>query len=128
MSTEMTNPLVSVIMSVFNEERYVRAAIESILEQTYQNFELIIVDDYSTDRSLEICASIEDPRVRIYSKTDEPRRLAASRNIAIRMAQELRSDSTVEVSNRDKVSMLVLFSVSEQYFLLREALGLQIKV
>ncbi len=83
----MTNPLVSVIMPVFNEERYVRAAIESILEQTYQNLELIIVDDYSTDRSLEICASIGDPRIRLYSKAGEPRYMAASRNIAIRMAR-----------------------------------------
>ena len=61
MSTEMTNPLVSVFMPMFNEERYIRTAVESILEQTHQNLELIIIDDYSTDRSLEICASIGDP-------------------------------------------------------------------
>ena len=83
----MTNPLVSVIMPMFNEERYVRAAIESILEQTYQNLELIIVDDYSTDRSLEICASIGDPRIRLHSKAGEPRYMATSRNIAIQMAR-----------------------------------------
>jgi glycosyltransferase involved in cell wall biosynthesis len=47
-------PLVSVIMPVYNAERYVAAAIESILQQTYQEFELIVVDDASTDSSASI--------------------------------------------------------------------------
>lgn len=74
-------------MSFFNEEAYVHAAIESVLAQTYEEFELIIIDDYSTDNSLEICKGFADPRIRIYCKTSEPRYLAASRNIAIRMAK-----------------------------------------
>lgn len=47
-------PLVSVVMPVYNYETYVEEAIKSILNQTYSNFEFIIVDDASTDRSLEI--------------------------------------------------------------------------
>jgi glycosyltransferase involved in cell wall biosynthesis len=74
-------------MSVYNEEQFVQDAIQSILDQTYANFELIIIDDYSTDKSLEICKSFKDSRIRIYSKTNEPRHLAASRNIAIGMAK-----------------------------------------
>ena len=80
-------PLVSVVMSVLNEERYVRSAIESILNQTYERLELIVIDDYSTDRSVDICRSIRDPRIRIHVKTTEPKRLAASRNIGVRMAR-----------------------------------------
>jgi len=83
----MKKPLVSVIMSVFNEQQYLTNAIESILSQTFSDFELIIIDDYSTDDSLQICKKFKDPRIRIYSKTDEPRGLAASRNIAINMAR-----------------------------------------
>jgi glycosyltransferase involved in cell wall biosynthesis len=83
----MTTPLVSVIMSVYNEEAYVRDAIESILEQTYHKLELIIIDDYSTDRSVEICSSVKDARVRVYKKVSEPRYLASSRNIGVRIAQ-----------------------------------------
>lgn len=49
-------------------------------------------------------------------------------DVAIRMAQERKSDTTVEIDNRDKIKAIVLFSVSEEYFRLREALGLQIQV
>jgi glycosyltransferase involved in cell wall biosynthesis len=80
-------PLVSVIMCMYNEEKYVGDAIDSILNQTYKNFELIIVDDYSTDKSVQICKTFKDDRIRIYTKTGEPRYPACSRNIAIRMAR-----------------------------------------
>jgi len=80
-------PLVTVITSFYNEEAHISAAIDSILRQTYANFEFILVDDYSTDRSLEICRSFRDPRIRVHVKTDEPKYLAASRNIGVRMAK-----------------------------------------
>lgn len=57
--------LVSVVMAVFNGEKYLRAAIGSILWQTMGNFELIIVDDGSTDQSLAIAGSYHDARIRI---------------------------------------------------------------
>lgn len=83
----MNKPLVTVIMSVYNEKQFVQDAIQSILDQTYRNFELIIIDDYSTDRSLEICQSFNDSRIRIHVKKEETRYLAASRNIGVRMAK-----------------------------------------
>lgn len=58
-------PKISVVMPVFNAERYVAEAIESVLRQTYGNFELIVVDDASTDRSREMVARFADPRVRM---------------------------------------------------------------
>ena len=48
-------PLISIIMPCYNAEEYVSDAINSVLEQTYGNVELIIIDDGSTDNSLEIC-------------------------------------------------------------------------
>lgn len=60
-------PLISVLMPVFNAERYIEGSIESILQQTFHNFELIIVDDCSTDKSWEIIQKYarNDKRVKI---------------------------------------------------------------
>ncbi len=59
-------PLISVIMSNYNtSEEYLRASVESVLSQNYENFEFIIVDDCSTDNSLEIIKSYTDKRITI---------------------------------------------------------------
>lgn len=61
-------PTVSVGLAVYNEERYVRSAVESILAQTYEDFELIISDNASADRSYQVCEEYaqSDSRVRLY--------------------------------------------------------------
>lgn len=58
-------PNLSVLMPVYNASRYLRVAIESILSQTYTDFELIIIHDGSTDHSLEIIHQITDPRIKL---------------------------------------------------------------
>jgi len=63
----MNNPQISVVLPVYNEEKYIRECIWSILNQTYNDFELIIVDDASTDRSLEIINTFNDPRIQLFS-------------------------------------------------------------
>lgn len=67
---KMSNPLISVIVPVYNVEKYIERCIESILGQTFTDFELIIVNDGSTDKSGEICDrySNNDPRIRIIHK------------------------------------------------------------
>jgi glycosyltransferase involved in cell wall biosynthesis len=64
----MTTPLISVLMTAYNREKYIAEAIESVLASSYRNFELIIVDDGSGDRTVEIAKSFEtrDPRVKVY--------------------------------------------------------------
>lgn len=59
-------PLVSVVMSCYNGELYLKETIESILAQTYSNLEFIIWDDGSTDRSKEIVDSFDDERIRYF--------------------------------------------------------------
>src|SRR5690606_24676081 len=61
-------PLVSVLMTVYNRQKYIAKAIESVLESTYQHWELIIVDDCSTDNSVEIARSYEakDNRISVF--------------------------------------------------------------
>ena len=61
----MTTPLVTVLMSVYNGEAYLSKAVESILTQTYQHFEFLIIDDASTDRSAQVLSSYPDERIRV---------------------------------------------------------------
>lgn len=61
----MKAPQVSVLMTVYNTERYVHSAIESILNQSFKDFELVIVDDKSSDHSREIIESFRDKRIRV---------------------------------------------------------------
>lgn len=62
------SPLVSVLMTAYNREKYIAEAIESVIASTYQNWELIIVDDQSKDRSVEIarCYEAKDDRIKVY--------------------------------------------------------------
>lgn len=59
-------PLVSVVMPAYNGEKYIKEAIDSVLNQTYPNFELIIVEDKSTDHTLNIIQTYHDSRVKVY--------------------------------------------------------------
>jgi glycosyltransferase involved in cell wall biosynthesis len=68
-------PKVSVILTSFNHDRFVGEAIESVLAQTFQDFELIIADDASTDRSREVISSYKDPRIRLFQSEKNERGL-----------------------------------------------------
>lgn len=59
----METPLISIVMVNYNQEDYLKESIDSVIAQTYQNWELIIVDDGSTDASVEIIKSYEDSRI-----------------------------------------------------------------
>lgn len=72
-------PEVSVVMPVYNGARYIREAIESILTQTYKSFELIIINDGSTDNSEEIILSYQDPRI-VYLKNQVNSKICVTLN------------------------------------------------
>lgn len=78
-------PLVSVVMSVYNEVRFLREAVNSILNQTFSNFEFIIINDGATDGSLEILKSYNDERIIIVSQ--ENMGLTKSLNKGIKLAR-----------------------------------------
>lgn len=77
----------TVIMPVYNAEKFLKDAIESVLNQTFKNFELIIVDDCSTDGSAEIAKSyLSDKRVK-YFKNPENLKVSKTRNFGVSQAQ-----------------------------------------
>jgi len=62
---ELSSPLVSVLMPAYNVEEYIGEAIQSVLRQTLTDWELVIVDDGSTDGTLDVVRSFSDPRIRL---------------------------------------------------------------
>ena len=79
-------PLVSVIMNCYNGEKYLREAIESVLGQTYHNWEIIFWDDQSTDDSAAIYKTYSDARLRYYAAPKKAAWLYEARNYAIERA------------------------------------------
>lgn len=78
----MHTPLVSVIVPLFNAEEYIQKAIKSVLRQSYFHFEIIVVDNGSTDRSVERLKQIDDPRLRVISWAEGG--VSGARNAGIR--------------------------------------------
>lgn len=82
----MLSPIFSIIVPVYNVERYLRKCIESILNQSFANFELLLVDDGSTDNSGRICDEYAngDSRIKVIHKVNEG--VSIARNTGINMA------------------------------------------
>jgi len=86
MDKTLNIPEVSVIMPVYNGGSYLNAAIDSVLSQTYMDFELILINDGSTDDSFSIIKSYKDPRI-IVVNNEENIRLIATLNKGIKLAK-----------------------------------------
>lgn len=82
----MSQPLVTVLMAVYNGGAYLRFSLESILNQTFKNFELLIINDASTDDSLKIIRSYGDPRVIVHSNAVNLGQ-TKSLNVGLRLAR-----------------------------------------
>jgi glycosyltransferase involved in cell wall biosynthesis len=79
--------LVSVVLTTLNGERYLTEAVESCLQQSYRQFELIVVDGGSTDRTLEIVTSYRDERIRIVHQPENTGRLPGALNLGLSLAR-----------------------------------------
>ena len=93
-------PAISVLMPAYNAATYIAQAIDSILQQTFRDFELIIVNDGSTDRTEDIVLSYQDNRIR-YFKNDGNKGLIYTRNKLV----ELSSANFIAFLDSDDLSM-----------------------
>ncbi|HEX3464923.1 MAG TPA: glycosyltransferase [Candidatus Elarobacter sp.] len=93
-------PVVSVAMKAYQHERYVGDAIRSVLEQSFQDFELVVTDDGSTDATAEVIASFGDPRIR-FDKLTSNGGIAAAMNATVRRAR----GEFVAILNSDDVAL-----------------------
>ena len=79
------NPLVSVIIPLYNAEKYLAETIQNVLNQTYHPIEIIVIDDGSTDKSLSIAASYAGEKVKVFSQNNSG--ASAARNYGLREAK-----------------------------------------
>ena len=105
-------PKISVIMPIYNEEQFVRLAIESILNQTFSEFEFIIIDDGSTDNTIDAIESFDDPRIILYKS--HKRGIAEQLNFGI---QKSRSHLIARMDGDD---ISIQERLEYQYNLLKE--------
>jgi glycosyltransferase involved in cell wall biosynthesis len=111
-------PKVSVVMSVFNNESYIREAVDSILNQTFKDFEFIIINDGSTDRTREILSSYTDERIRLFDQ--ENRGLTRSLNRGLSLA----NGSYIARMDGDDISEPERFAEEVRFLDQNEKMGL----
>lgn len=129
MNNNMQNvrtPKVSVLLSVYNSENYIRESIDSILTQTFENFELIIINDGSTDSSLDIIKSYKDSRIKLYNNAENVG-LTKSLNYGLSVAK----GEFIARQDADDISHPMRFEKQIKYLTLNKeivVLGTQAKI
>jgi glycosyltransferase involved in cell wall biosynthesis len=86
MNKVIESPLISVLLSVYNDDKNIKTSIDSILSQSYKNIELLVMDDCSTDKTYDILKEIKDRRLRIFRNKDN-KGLTKSLNILIKKSK-----------------------------------------
>jgi hypothetical protein len=104
-------PVVSVVMSVFNGERFLREAVESILYQSFSDFEFIIVDDGSTDQSYAILDSYKksDNRIRIHSQENRGSALSLNQGCHLANGKYIARMDADDIAMKDRLALQVEF-------------------
>lgn len=77
--------LITIIINVYNGEKYIKKCLDSVIKQTYKNLEILIINDGSTDKTIEICKKYNDKRIRIVTTKNQG--LSLSRNTGIEEAK-----------------------------------------
>lgn len=81
------NELISIIVPVFNAEKFLKSCLDSIISQTYENWEAILIDDGSTDKSFEICKEYAEKDLRFSLVHQENKGVSGARNQGIKQAK-----------------------------------------
>ncbi len=105
-------PRISIIMPVYNTEKYLEKALESILSQTFWDFEFIIIDDCSTDKSFEICQKYQkqDKRIKLF-RNEKNMWISYTRNKLISLAKTnyIASQDSDDISDKNRLELCYNF-------------------
>lgn len=106
---EGTTPLISVVIPAYNHEQFIGAAIESVLCQTITDFELIVVDDGSTDNTAEVIKSYTDPRIAYYHQENQDAFNTLNRGISIAKGSYIAILNSDDVYTCDRLEKLLSY-------------------
>tara|TARA_B100000989_G_C19526970_1_gene467449 strand:- start:419 stop:1318 length:900 start_codon:yes stop_codon:yes gene_type:complete len=81
-----TDPIFSIVIPTYNHAKFLKRALKSIIDQSFENWETIVIDNYSTDSTQKVVADLNDPRIK-YLKVQNKGIIAKSRNIGIKNAK-----------------------------------------
>jgi glycosyltransferase involved in cell wall biosynthesis len=104
----MINPLISIIIPVYNSEQYISDTIVSCIEQTYENIEIIIINDGSTDNVEEVIKGFSDPRIHYYKKENEGACVARNFGISVSKGKLLQFLDHDDILDKNKLFQQVL--------------------
>ncbi len=96
---------ISILLPVFNDEKFIKRAVDSVLNNSYSNYELIIVNDGSSDNSIDVINSIKDERIKVYNKSNSG--LIETLNYGLKKCNNeiiMRMDGDDEIE-KDKISI-----------------------
>lgn len=105
----MAEPRVNVVMSVFNDERYVGEAVDSILNQTFRDFEFIIINDGSTDRTREILSSYRDHRIHLFDQENMGLTKSLNRGLSLARSEYIARMDGDDISDSTRLEKEVRF-------------------
>lgn len=112
-------PKVSVIMPVYNTEKYLEDSIKSILNQDFSDFEFIILDDFSTDKSFEICKKYEkiDSRIKLF-QNEKNMGISFTRNklISLTSTNYICTQDSDDISAKNRIELLYNFLENNKKF------------
>jgi hypothetical protein len=108
-ATGSARPRISVLMPVFNDERYIRRAVESICNQYFEDWEMIVVNDGSTDRTAEVLSQISDSRIRVLHRRNAGIATALNEALALARGEYIARMDSDDVSHPERFKEQVAF-------------------
>jgi len=100
-------PLLSVIIPSYNHSRFIKEAVDSVLDQTYRSLELIVIDDGSKDNSLEILHSYKDPRMKVISQENQGAHIAINNGLKIATGEFLAILNSDDIFEKNRFEIMI---------------------
>lgn len=104
---KVEGPLLSIVIPLYNHEKFIAEAIESVINQTYQSWELIIIDDGSKDKSVEIAKSYQDTRIRVIEQENSGAHNAINRGLNIGQGKYMAILNSDDVFEKNRFEIMI---------------------